>query len=381
MSEGFVFDPVDAVGNEDVFQHAPCGYLILDRDGTISRANAVVEQWTGQASSELVGKRLPDLIRAAGRILHETHFAPLLKLQGFVKEIAFDLKASDGRAIQVLVNAVERKDVHGEVVGTYVVMFPAAERRRYERALVDAQDALEAGLRSATETGALRDQFIAILGHDLRNPLASIASASRMLAKEPVSDRARRVLDLMDGSVSRMAALIDDVLDFARSSLGSGIGIKVQIEGALSVLIQQVVDELRAGNPNRSLEAEIDVSGVVECDSGRLGQLVSNLLGNALTHGATDQPVRLVATTRAGVLEISVSNGGTAISPSAMDRLFQPFFRGDSGEKSLGLGLGLHIASEIAKAHGGKLSVTSDETETRFTFRMSLLRDGGPQGA
>lgn len=104
-------------------------------------------------------------------------------------------------------------------------MFPAAERRRYERRLVDAQDVLEARLRSATETGALRDQFIAVLGHDLRNPLASISSASRMLAKEPVSDRARRVLDLMDGSVLRMAALIDDVLDFARGRLGSGIGI------------------------------------------------------------------------------------------------------------------------------------------------------------
>ena len=378
LSEGFVLGPVDAVGSEDAFQHAPCGYLILARDGTISRANAVVEQWMGQVSVDLVGKRLPDLMRAAGRILHETHFAPLLKIQGFVKEIAFDLKGHDGRPIQVLVNAVERKDALGEVVGTYVVLFPAVERRRYERTLVDAQDALEAGLRSATETGALRDQFIAILGHDLRNPLASISSASRMLAKEPVSDRARRVLDLMDGSVSRMAALIDDVLDFARGSLGSGIGITVQPEGALSLLIQQVVDELRAGNSNRLIEVEIDVSGVVECDSGRIGQLVSNLLGNALMHGATDQAARLAATTAAGVLEISVSNGGAAISQSAMDRLFQPFFRGDRGEKSLGLGLGLHIASEIAKAHDGKLSVASDEAETRFTFRMPLLRTGRP---
>lgn len=253
LSEGFDFGPVAAVGEEDAFQHAPCGYLILARDGTISRANAVIEQWSGRASGELVGKRLPDLMRAAGRILHETHFAPLLRIQGFVREIAFDLKGHDGRPVQVLVNAVERKDERDEVVGIYVVMFPAAERRRYERTLVDAQDVLEAGLRSATETGALRDQFIAVLGHDLRNPLASISSASRMLAKEPVSDRARRVLDLMDGSVLRMAALIDDVLDFARGRLGSGIGITVQAEGALSALIRQVVDELRAANPSPCL--------------------------------------------------------------------------------------------------------------------------------
>lgn len=98
-----------------------------------------------------------------------------------------------------------------------------------------------------------------------------------------------------------------------------------------------------------------------------------------MTHGATDQPVRLEAGTSVGFLEIFVSNGGAAISQSAMDRLFLPFFRGDSGEKSLGLGLGLHIASEIAKAHGGKLSVSSSETKTRFTFRMPVLRDDRPQ--
>lgn len=363
---------------EDAFQQAPCGYLILARDGTIGRANALIEQWTGLAESDLLGKRLPDLMRAAGRILHETHFAPLLKIQGFVKEIAFDLKGHDGQAIQVLVNATERKDELGEVVGTYVVMFPAAERRRYERALVDAQDALEAGLRSATETGALRDQFIAILGHDLRNPLASISSASRMLAKEPVSDRARRVLGLMDGSVERMAALIEDVLDFARGTLGNGIGVKVRHEEALSSVILQVADEMRAANPTRSLEAKVDIPEVVECDAGRIGQLVSNLLGNALTHGATDQPVRLVASTSAGTLKISVSNGGAPISQSAMGRLFQPFFRGNTGEKSQGLGLGLYIASEIAKAHGGKLSVASDDTETCFTFCMPIFRDAPP---
>jgi len=110
----------------------------------------------------------------------------------------------------------------------------------------------------------------------------------------------------------------------------------------------------------------------VQCDAVRLGQLVSNLLGNALTHGATDAPVYLHAHTGDGVLEISVANSGKPIGSEALAKLFEPFFRGEVRHSRQGLGLGLYISSEIAKAHGGTLTVLSSEQETRFTFRMRL---------
>jgi len=100
--------------------------------------------------------------------------------------------------------------------------------------------------------------------------------------------------------------------------------------------------------------------------------LLSNLLGNALTHGAKDKPVRVLAGSEAGTLRISVANGGAPIPVATMARLFQPFFRGQVRSNRDGLGLGLHIASEIAKAHGGVLEVTSNRLETRFTFTMPL---------
>ncbi len=110
-------------------------------------------------------------------------------------------------------------------------------------------------------------------------------------------------------------------------------------------------------------------------DQARIGQLVSNLLGNALTHGTPGQPVRIEASVSADRLTISVANAGDPIPPAAMAQLFKPFFRGDvrANAKANGLGLGLHIASMIAEAHGGALTVASSEVETRFTFRMPLF--------
>jgi sigma-B regulation protein RsbU (phosphoserine phosphatase) len=101
---------------------------------------------------------------------------------------------------------------------------------------------------------------------------------------------------------------------------------------------------------------------------------LSNLVGNALTHGAPDQPVRVGAKTEDGELKLWVANAGEPIPAAAMERLFEPFFRGDVRDSRQGLGLGLHIASQIAQAHGGRIDVTSTADKTRFVFRMPLAR-------
>jgi sigma-B regulation protein RsbU (phosphoserine phosphatase) len=211
-----------------------------------------------------------------------------------------------------------------------------------------------------------------VLGHDMRNPLAAIASGMRLLAKEPISERGRRVIELVEGSVVRAAGLIDNVLDFARGRLGGGMTLSRDALEPLEPVLRQVVGELQAIDPERTVLAEYALDDPIDCDRGRIGQLLSNLLGNALTHGAKDQPVRVSAKTEDATLRISVSNGGAPIPDATIGRLFQPFFRGQVRSNRDGLGLGLHIASEIAKAHGGTLDVISNEQETRFTFVMPL---------
>jgi phosphoserine phosphatase RsbU/P len=135
-------------------------------------------------------------------------------------------------------------------------------------------------------------------------------------------------------------------------------------------VLEQVVEELRTASPNRLIETSFEIHQSVDCDRKRIGQLASNLIGNALTHGAPDQPVRVGARTEAGEFSLWVANAGDPISEAAMQRLFEPFFRGDVRASRQGLGLGLHIASQIAQAHGGRIDVSSTPEETRFTFRM-----------
>ncbi len=219
---------------------------------------------------------------------------------------------------------------------------------------------------------ALREQFIAVLGHDLRNPLASIAGGASLLRKEALSKRGAQILDMMQGSVVRMSGLIDNVLDFARGRLGGGLTLSREAGVDLEPILQQVVSELRIGAAARTIETDFVLPDRVNCDPSRFGQMVSNLLANGLTHGAPDGPVRIHAATHGGELEVSVANGGKPILPEIRDRLFHPFFRGEAQPSQNGLGLGLHIASEIAKAHGGAIEVASTPEETRFTFRMPL---------
>jgi len=236
---------------------------------------------------------------------------------------------------------------------------------------VDRLAASEARLLSERETSELREQFIAVLGHDLRNPLASIAAGTKMLAREGSKAATGEILGLMQKSVARMSALIDNVLDFARGRLGSGITLE-RSPHSLEPVLNQVIAELRSSSPERKIETTFDLTQAVDCDAGRIAQLFSNLLGNSVTHGTAARSIQVHARTQDGEFELSVANSGQPIPSEAMDRLFQPFYRVSAQEAHQGLGLGLYIASEIARAHGGSIDVTSSPDETRFTFRMPL---------
>ncbi len=232
--------------------------------------------------------------------------------------------------------------------------------------------AAEQLLLTEREGSELREQFIAVLGHDLRNPLAAMEAGTRLLRKTPLDGQALSIVAQMQSSALRMSQLIDNVLDFARGRLGGGFHLQRNAAVDLTPLLSQVAAELAAASPGRRIETDFAPCGGVACDPVRIGQLFSNLLGNALAHGSAETPVRARAATDGETFELSVSNAGEPIPAEAMKKLFQPFFRASVRESQQGLGLGLFIAHEIAKAHQGTLSVASSPLETTFTFRMPL---------
>jgi len=238
---------------------------------------------------------------------------------------------------------------------------------------LDARDRLqasEAALHDERQTAELREQFIAVLGHDLRNPLGAIDAGARVLLQMPLGEKAVQVAARIQRSAGRMAGLIDNVLDFARGRLGGGLSVTRVPDPGLETMLEQVVAELQAGWPDRVIHAELSLHRPAFCDRARIAQLCSNLLANALTHGAPASPVWVCARSDDRGFELSVTNLGEPIPPDTVARLFQPFSRASTRPGQQGLGLGLYIASEIARAHEGTLEVTSSPEETRFTFRM-----------
>lgn len=378
---------------EDLYENAPCGYLSLRPDGRIAQANRTFCLWTGYAPDELAGKRLHDFLSIAGRIFYETHFAPLLRMQGSFNEVALDLVKKDGETFPVLVNAMERRDAEGKPQFIRLTVFNASDRRRYERELLKARDELkslaktleqrvaeatakqlraDSALNTQREEAELREQFIAVLGHDLRNPLASIAAGMNLIQQSKLDERAEAITILVQKSVARMASLVDNLLDFARGRLGGGLTLTLSTL-PLEPVLRLVVDELQSIHPGTIIRTDFALTRPVTADPVRIGQLLSNLLGNALTHGAEGTPVTVIAKTE-DQFELAVCNAGTPIEAAAMERLFRPFSRGEVRPSQEGLGLGLYIASEIAKAHGGTIDVASTPELTCFTLRMPLER-------
>jgi len=356
---------------EDLYETAPCGYVSISPDGRIVKANATLADWIGTTAGELVGASLHDILGFGGRIAYETHLAPLLRMQGHVHEIALDLLTVAGEKVPTIANAAEKRDSESRHLFTRLTLFKAVDRRTYERSLVEARGKAEAESKAHRESALLREQFLAVLGHDLRNPLAALAAGIRLLGRrESISESGQSILQEMTGSVDRASALVDDLLDLARGSLGGGIVVARNSDEPLTPVLEQVVAEVRQIAPERALAVSIDIEEPIHCDRGRIAQLASNLLSNALTHGTADRPIEFDAVTRDGMFILSVANAGSPISPDVIERLFQPFFRGAARSSRNGLGLGLYISSEIAKAHDGTLEVISTAEETRFTFTM-----------
>ena len=238
-----------------------------------------------------------------------------------------------------------------------------------DRKLAEAEHALS----NEQLSGELREQFIAVLGHDLRTPLSSIVSGADLLGMGNLTPASRKVVDRIRRSAMRIAGLVDDVVDFTRGRMGGGIAVTMEPQHALQASFEQVIAELRGAHPHSTIVAEFDMQGGVMADAGRLGQLLSNLLKNALVHGDAAQPVLVSVRQADGQLDVKVSNQGEPIAPELAVQLFKPFFRGNPGSREKGLGLGLFIVAEIAKSHGGEIAVVSDDAATTFSFTMRGL--------
>ncbi len=238
---------------------------------------------------------------------------------------------------------------------------------------VAAQERDRSDVHDERAAGLLREQFIAILGHDLRDPLQAISMCSDFLAQPSAPPQVSSIASRIKANARRMSLLIDEVLDFSRARLGGGLEMEFtdveDINGGLATVVQ----ELQDAQPGRQIISSISVERPVRCDMGKIQQVVSNLLGNALVHGRPHSAIKISARDDENDLVLEVWNAGEPIPPESIGKIFEPFWRHSTSANRNGLGLGLHICSHIVRAHAGSITVTSSrETGTRFTARLPL---------
>ncbi|BBH47682.1 GAF domain-containing sensor histidine kinase [Pseudomonas sp. KU43P] len=233
----------------------------------------------------------------------------------------------------------------------------------------------EQALLQERSMAEVREQFIAVLGHDLRNPLFAITAGAELLAQRLEDDKSRAIARHIHTCGRRASQLVRDVLDFARGRLGTGIPLNMQPCPDLAEGMRHVASELQGVHPQRQIVLDIGVLGDLRCDRERVTQLLSNLIANALVHGDPDGPVMVKAAIADDEFVLSVHNRGRPIAAQTLGQLFQPFTRPLADEPQQGLGLGLYIANQIAMAHGGRMEVVSDaQRGTLFSFHLPLDR-------
>jgi signal transduction histidine kinase len=320
---------------------------------------------------EVLASRQPLVIeRASTDPLHRLHRAPTL--HPIESYISAPIILGNGHHFGNLsaLDSSPAKISEPRIVSMFV-QFAALIAAQLDNQLLHDQE--HDALLDERALGELREQFIAILGHDLRNPLHAVYASSDTLQRRLTDPALLAIAARIKSNARRMSGLIDDILDFARGRLGGGIGVELTEIDNLNAGLLAVIQEFRDGQPDCHIIADIGVNCSVRCDIGRLQQIASNLLANALTHGLPQSPIKISAKADGDEFVLEVWNAGEPIPADSLDKIFEPFWRHSVSASRNGLGLGLHISSQIVRAHQGRISVTSTrEGGTRFTARLPL---------
>ncbi|MFZ6655795.1 ATP-binding protein [Undibacterium sp. TJN19] len=395
---------VPVPSDEVLFQSAACGLLFADEHGKILRVNATLCNWLGYTAEELAAlPRVMDLFPVGTRVFYQTHCLPLLQIQGSVAEVQFDIFRKDRKRLPILMNIV-RRHRHDRIFDEFA-LFVATDRRSYERELLvarkTAEDALEARQgaeeqlqeinRQLSVAGKHKDEFLAILAHELRNPLAPMRNAVEIMKFNATGKSAdTHPLEVLERQLMHMAHLVEDLMDVSRISQGR-INLRSQpvdlasvIHGAVNDTRGMMADAAHVFTVNLPQET-ITVHG----DATRLTQIVVNLLTNAAKYTPTGGHVWLTVSLDQGNAVISVRDTGIGIPKESLANVFTMFSQlVPALERSQGgLGIGLALVHGLVQLHGGSVVAFSEGAGkgSEFIVRLPAIQqlpdDHTPQQA
>jgi signal transduction histidine kinase/CheY-like chemotaxis protein len=355
--------PLEA-NDTDLYEHAPCALLSTRLDGTIIRGNHTFFSWLDARADDIVGKtRFQALLTVGSRIYYETHYAPLLQMQGFVNEIALEVRRGDGVVRPIVASAQQLRGGDGAPTLNRVALFDSTDRRRYEQELLDARKRAEAAARALATADAQKNAFIAMLAHELRNPLAPVRNALDLMRRsrnEPgIVNRATGVLHRQ---VGQMVRLVEDLLDISR--VGQD---KLSLRRVPVDLASVVHHALEASAPlldhaGLSYTVALPDSPIyIDADAGRLAQVIGNILNNASKFTPRGGSVALFVERDGDEAVIRVRDTGIGIDAADLARVFTMFVQTDAPlDSKSGLGIGLTLARSLVERHDGRLTIVSE---------------------
>ncbi|UJR83699.1 Hypothetical protein I5071_57700 [Sandaracinus amylolyticus] len=343
---------------EEIADNTSAFIYIKDREGRFLLVNRAIETLFGLTRAQMLGKTDAEMFPSdQATKFRENDLEVLARGTAITVE---EMVPVDGGLRTYLSVKFPLRDEDGEIYATGGVSTDVTEQ-------VEARDAL-------TREVQIRELFVGVLAHDLRNPLnAIIMTSAALLAARGLDPPAAKNVERIANGARRIAGLVDVLLDFTR--VRSGAGIELQLRAAdFHEICRHVVEEAVAAHPSRRIDCALEGDPAGEWDAVRIAQVASNLISNALAHGRVDAPVsvHVRGTPSEITLEVRNANAGAPLAPEQIERIFDPFTRGPRADGG-GLGLGLFIVDQAVRAHGGSVRVESD-VERGTAFVVTLPR-------
>jgi len=380
--------PPAAAGStlEALFDLAPCGLAVLGPGYVLTACNRYFGGLVERSPESMIGVTgLPSLLTVAGRIYFETHIAPLLRMQGRVDEVAFDLVTASGARAPVLLNAELIGDLEGGQGVIRLAVFPASDRRKYETEILKARREADAAREAAEAASKAKDDFLANMSHEIRTPLNAVVGVAGVLATTPLSAQQRDMVGMIETSGQLLERLVSDVLDLAKIESGL-MAIEVRpfdLEACIGGIANLMGVRAAEKGVAFTLRQNEAAQGLFLGDGLRLQQVLANLLSNAIkftSEGEVSLTVDVepdAASSSLNRLRVAVQDSGIGFDESLAASLFDRFSQADNSitRRFGGTGIGLSICKQLVELMGGHIQVRSQPgVGSTFSFEIPLAR-------
>ncbi|NGP88451.1 sensor histidine kinase [Fodinibius halophilus] len=360
---------------KDLYQNAPCGYLLMKDDGSIVNANNTLLEWLGYEREEIVlEKTFQDLVGMGGKIYFETHLIPLLQMQKEISEINLELERKDSSKIPVLLNAKLVQDSPEDELIYRVALSDMTQRKLYEEELLLAQKEAEEKTKQLKQINEELERFAHSISHDLQAPLNTITSLISLYEEEGLSENEEKIKEffsLVATNTDRMRMMIRDLLSYSKIDTKT----KNLDPVSLKEVCQEALELLHADIQKHNATFDIGDLPTVMGERSQLVRLFQNLFSNAMKYRSEEDPVIEVYSEKGDdFYTIRVKDNGMGIDREDEEKVFEFMERLDTDKSIEGTGIGLSTCKRVVENHGGNITVCSEAGDgCTFSFTLPLV--------